>query len=244
MLTNFSQMTNRPFLFVLVSLLIACNPNHEKEIDQIFEKWDRSDTPGAAVAVVKDGEIIFKKGYGLANMEYEIAITPNTVFHIASVSKQFTAFAALLLEKDGIISMDDDIRKYIPEVPDFGKTITLRHLATHTSGLRDQWDLLALGGWRLDDVITTEHVLKLVNKQKGLNFDPGEEFIYCNTGFTLLAEVVARVSGKTFAEFCEERIFQPLQMDRTLFYDDHEKIVPNRSYSYYPDSLLGYKKVC
>lgn len=242
MLTNFSQMTNRPFLFVLISLLIACNPNHEKEIDQIFEKWDHSDTPGAAVAVVKDGEIIVKKGYGLANMEYEIAVTPNTVFHIASVSKQFTAFAALLLEKDGRISMDDDIRKYIPEVPDFGKTITLRHLATHTSGLRDQWDLLALGGWRLDDVITTEHVLKLVSKQKDLNFDPGEEFIYCNTGFTLLAEVVARVSGKTFAEFCKERIFQPLQMDQTLFYDDHEKIVRNRAYSYYPDSLLGYKK--
>ncbi len=242
MFMNFSAMHNRPLLFVLVSLLIACSPNHEKEVDQIFEKWDHSDTPGAAVAVVKNNEIIFKKGYGLANMEYGIPVTPSTVFHIASVSKQFTAFATLLLEKDGKISMDDDIRKYIPEVPDFGKTITLRHLATHTSGLRDQWNLLALAGWRLDDVITKEHVLKLVSKQKDLNFDPGEEFIYCNTGFTLLAEVVARVSGKSFADFCAERIFQPLEMDQTLFYDDHEKIVANRAYSYYPDSLMGYKK--
>src|SRR5690606_1473456 len=128
----------------------------EKEVDRIFEKWDHSDTPGLAVAVVKDGEIVFKKGYGLANMEYGIPVTPSTIFHIASLSKQFTAFAALMLEKEGKLSMDDDIRKYIPEVPDFGKTITLRHLATHTSGLRDQWNLLALAGWRLDDVITRE----------------------------------------------------------------------------------------
>ena len=210
------------------------------QVDELFASWDNKDSPGAAVAVVQNGAIVYKKGYGMANLEYDIPNSPSTVFHIASVSKQFTAFSILLLEKAGKLSLDDDIRKYIPEVPDFGKTITLRHLATHTSGLRDQWNLLAMAGWRLDDVITKEHVLKLVSKQKALNFNPGEEFVYCNTGFTLLAEVVARVSGQSFAEFTKANIFSPLKMKSTLFYDDHEKIVKNRAYSYHEDN--GYKK--
>ena len=213
----------------------------EGQVDQLFTVYDTNKTPGAAISVIKDGKIIYKKGYGMSNLEYGIPIAPSTVFHIASVSKQFTAFAILLLEKDGKLSYDDDVRKYIPEVPDFGKTITLRHLANHTSGMRDQWNLLAIGGWRLDDVITKEHVMKLVERQEELNFNPGEEYLYCNTGFTLMAEVVARVSGKTFAEFTEERIFKPLGMNSTLFYDDHEKIVKNRAYSYYGASD-GYKK--
>lgn len=213
----------------------------EGQVDELFIPWDSEETPGAAVAVVKDGKIIYKNGYGMANLEYDIPITPASVFHIASVSKQFTVFSILLLEKEGKLSLEDDIRKFIPEVPDFGKTITLKHLASHTSGLRDQWNLLAMAGWRLDDVITKEHVLKLVRNQKELNFDPGEEYVYCNTGFTLLAEVASRVSGKSFAEFTRERIFEPLNMSNTLFYDDHEKIVKNRAYSYSPDST-GYKK--
>ncbi|NHF60482.1 beta-lactamase family protein [Flavobacteriaceae bacterium TP-CH-4] len=164
----------------------------EAGIDQIFVDFDDIQKPGAAVAVVRDGEIIFKKGYGSANLEYDIPVSPTTVFHVASVSKQFTVFAILLLEEKAMLSLDDDIRKYLPEVPDFGELITLRHLATHTSGMRDQWDLLAMAGWRFDDVITKEHILKLVGKQKELNFKPGEQYLYCNTGFTLLAEVVAR----------------------------------------------------
>ena len=218
---------------------VAATP--EKRISQVFSNYAGSTGPGAAVAVVKDGEIIYKNGFGMANLEYDIPITPSTIFHIASVSKQFTAYAVLLLEKEGKLSLDDDIRKYIPEVPDFGKKITLRNLANHTSGLRDQWNLLAMAGWRLDDVITKEHILKLVSRQKELNFNPGDEFLYCNTGFTLLAEVVARVSGKSFAEYTDEHIFKPLKMNHTLFYDDHEKIVPNRAYSYYRTGD-GYKK--
>jgi len=212
-----------------------------EQVDEVFAQWNSRDSPGAAVAVVKNGAIIYKKGYGMANLEYDISISPSTIFHIASVSKQFTVFAILLLEKEGKLNLDDDIRKYIPEVPDFGKTITLRHLANHTSGLRDQWNLLAMAGWRLDDVITREHVLKLVSKQKSLNFNPGEEYTYCNTGFTLLAEVVSRLSGQTFASFTQKSIFQPLKMTHTLFYDDHEKIVKNRAYSYQSDST-GFKK--
>lgn len=242
------------FLFLAFSLnsLYAQSQEGEtkgKEVDKIFSSVDRENRPGAAVAIVKDGEIVFKKGYGMANLEYDIPVTSSTIFHIASVSKQFTTFSILLLEKDGLLSLDDDVRKYIPEVPDFGKTITLRHLAHHTSGLRDQWNLLALAGWRLDDVITREHILKLVSKQKELNFEPGEEMLYCNTGYTLLAEVVARVSGLSFAQFTEERIFRPLQMNHTLFYDDHELIVKNRAYSYkregkaYKKSVLSYANV-
>ena len=184
----------------------------EKSIDKIFADFDDSLKPGAAVAVVQNGEVVFKKGYGSANLEYEIPVTPKTIFHIASVSKQFTVFALLLLAEEGKLSLDDPIQKHISEVPDFGEEITLRHLATHTSGMRDQWDLLNLAGWRWDDVITKEHVLKLVAKQKELNFKPGEKFMYCNTGFTLLAEVVARVSKKSFAEFTRIRIFEPLKM--------------------------------
>jgi CubicO group peptidase (beta-lactamase class C family) len=213
----------------------------QKQIDQLFSVYDNLQTPGAAVAVAKDGKIIFKKGYGSADLEYNIPITPTTVFHIASVSKQFTAFSILLLEGEGKLSINDDVRKYIPEVPDFGKVITLNQLMHHTSGLRDQWDLLAMAGWRLDDVITKEQVLRLVSRQKDLNFNPGDEFSYCNTGFTLLAEVVARVSGQTFAEFTRKRIFEPLKMNSTLFYDDCEKIVKNRAYSYHADST-GIKK--
>lgn len=234
-------MTSRLLFFFGILYLTACTSNSQSNVDKIFKKWNSTKTPGVAVAVVKNGEIVYKKGYGMANLEYDVPVTPKTIFHIASVSKQFTVFSVLLLEKEGKLSLDDDIRKYVPEVPDFGKTITLLNLATHTSGLRDQWNLLALAGWRLDDVITREQVLKLISAQQDLNFDPGEEFLYCNTGFTLLAEVVSRVSGQSFSVFTDERIFKPLQMDNTLFYEDHEKIVPNRAYSYYSDSI-GYKK--
>ncbi|MEP2669298.1 MAG: serine hydrolase domain-containing protein [Cyclobacteriaceae bacterium] len=226
------------------------SPDLTAQVDALFKNWDTKETPGASVAIVKNGKIVYKKGYGMANLEYGIPNSPSTVFHIASVSKQFTVFAIMLLQKDGKLSLEDDVRKYIPEVPDFGKTITLRHLASHTSGMRDQWNLLVMAGWRFDDVITKEHVMKLVRKQKELNYEPGEELLYCNTGFTLLAEVVARVSGQTFAEFTEERIFKPLNMSSTLFYDDHEKIVRNRAYSYrraedgtYKKSVLSYANV-
>jgi CubicO group peptidase (beta-lactamase class C family) len=213
----------------------------EKQIDQLFNLWNNLESPGAVVAVAKDGKIIFEKGYGSAEPEYNIPITPSTVFHIASVSKQFTAFAILLLEKDGKLSINDDIRKYIPEVPDFGKVITLNHLLHHTSGLRDQWELLAMAGWRLDDNISTEQILRLVSRQKELNFNPGDQMMYSNTGFTLLAEVVARVSGMSFADYTRTHIFEPLKMTHTFFYDDCEKLVKNRAYSFYVDST-GYKK--
>jgi CubicO group peptidase (beta-lactamase class C family) len=203
-------------------------------VDRLFAPWTRPGSPGAAVAVVRDGEVVHAGGYGLANLEYGIAITPTSVFHIASVSKHFTAFAVGLLAQEGRLSLDDDVRKYLPEVPDFGHLITIRHLIHHTSGLRDQWELLAMAGWRLDDVITREHILKMVANQRELNFVPGAEHLYSNTGYTLLAEIVARVSGQSFARFTDQRIFRPLGMSRTHFHDDHQRIVPDRAYSYAP----------
>jgi len=215
-----------------------------RKIDQLLALVDRPDSPGAAVAVIQDGKTIYKKGFGSAQLEYEIPITPSTIFHVASVSKQFTAFAVAMLADQGKLSLDDDVRKHIPEVPDFGKTITLRHLIHHTSGLRDQWGLLRLAGVRWDDVMTLEHILTMVRNQKELNFDPGEERAYCNTGYTLLAETVARVTGQSFREWTQANIFEPLKMNNTHFHDDHEMLVPNRAYSYYPraEASLGFRK--
>lgn len=213
----------------------------EGKIDQLVRlaMANAGNGPGAALAVVKDGKVIYSKGYGYANLEYGVENTPSTIFHIASVSKQFTAFAIAMLADQGKISLQDDIRKYLPEMPDFGHVITIDHLVHHTSGLRDQWNLLALAGWRLDDVITREQVLRLISRQQELNFKPGEEMLYCNTGFTLMAEIVSRASGQPFPEWCKANIFDPLEMKNTLFYDDHEKVVPGRAYSYYKDGVTG-----
>ena len=188
------------------------------------------------------GSSYIAEGYGIAQLEYGVPITPSTIFHVASVSKEFTAFAVGLLAERGLVSWDDNIRKHIPEVPDFGIPITLRHLVHHISGMRDQWELLAVAGWRLDDVITKDQILRLVSRQRELNFAPGEEYLYCNTGFTLLAEVVARVTGRSFREWTQQEIFDPLGMSSTHFHDDHEMIVPNRAYSYSGNREAGFKK--
>ena len=210
-------------------------------IDDVFRQYDKPGSPGCSLAVVRDGKVVYKHGYGYANLEYDIPISPSTVFHVASVSKQFTAFAITLLASEGRLKLDDDIRKYLPEVPDFGKTITIKHLIYHTSGLRDQWELLAMAGWRLDDVITREHILKIIRNEKELNFEPGAEHLYCNSGYTLLAVIVERVSGQSFRQFTTDRIFKPLGMANTHFHDDHEMIVKNRAYSYQPEKAGGFK---
>jgi len=203
----------------------------DKQIDQLFSNYNQA-TPGAAIAVVKDGKIIFKKGYGTANLEYDMPVTTKTVFQIASVSKQFTAFSIYLLEKQGKVSLEDDIRKYIPEVPDVGKTIRIKHLLAHTSGIKDQAALQSLAGWRGGDVTKTQDVLRLISRQKELNFEPGSQFLYSNSGYTLLAEIVKRVSGGSFAGFAKKHIFEPLGMTDTQIYDDFERIVKNRADSY------------
>lgn len=233
-----------------VSLMAQTLPDSlTSKIDSIFKFYTPA-SPGCAVAVTKNGAVVFQKGYGMANLEYAIPITPNTIFHIASESKQYVAFCILLLEKEGKLFLDDDIRKHLTYVPDFGQKISIRHLIYHTSGLRDQWQLLANAGWQLDDVITQEHIIKLVTKQKVLNFNPGEEWLYCNTGYTLLAEIVQKASGLPLRQYADKHIFKPLGMNDTHFHDNYQEIVPGRAYSYnflragkYQHAVLSYSTV-
>lgn len=204
-------------------------------VDAIFQKMDSTVSPGCALSVMKDGKIIYERGYGMADLDHNVAITPTTVFHVASMSKQFTAASILLLAQQGKLSLDDPVRKYIPELPDFGTPVTIRELIHHTSGLRDQWDLLGLWGWRYSlDLITNDDVLYVVSRQKELNFPPGTKHLYSNTGYTLLGEIVKRVSGKSLREFTTENIYQPLGMKNTHFRDDHAEIIKNIAYGYEP----------
>ena len=210
-------------------------------VDQLFAEWNKPDSPGAAVAVARDGEVIYKQGYGTANLEYDIPITTTTIFDIASVSKQFAAFAITTLSHDGKLSLDDDIRTYLPDVPDFGNTITIRHLLHHTSGLRDWVQSLVIAGVAMEDVISFKHILKMARHQKALNFEPGEVYLYSNTGYNLLAEIVERVTGGSFREWTDTHIFKPLAMTNSRFHDDHQMILKNRAYSYQAVENNGFK---
>ena len=203
-------------------------------VDRLMAAYDREGSPGAAVLVFRGDQQLFARGYGSANLEYDAPITPRTVFHVASVSKQFTAFAIATLAAQGRLSLDDDVRRHLPELPDFGQRITLRHLLHHTSGMRDQWSLWTLAGGRADDVIRQGDLLRLINRQRELNFAPGSEWLYSNTGYTLLAEVVRRVTGEDFGAWMKGNVFAPLGMNDTQVYDDHQRIVPGRAYSYRP----------
>ena len=200
-------------------------------VAQIMSDYD-STTPGGVVAIVRGGKLVFARGYGLANLEHGIPNTPETVYHMASVSKQFTAFAILLLAQEGKLSLDDDIRKHLPELHDFGTPITIRQLIHHTSGIRDQWTLWAMAGGRLDDVITHADLMNLIRRQQELNFTPGAEHLYSNSGYTLLSEIVARVAKEPFGEFMKKNVFDPLGMKNTQIYDDHERLVKGRADSY------------
>ena len=213
----------------------------EVKVDQLFAEWNKSDTPGAALAVTRDGEVIHKQGYGTANLEYDIPITPTTIFDIASVSKQFAAFAITTLAHDRKLSLDDDIRRHLPDVPDFGSTITIRHLLHHTSGLRDWVQSLVIAGVAMEDVISFKHILKMARYQKVLNFEPGEAYLYSNTGYNLLAEIVETVTGDSFKEWTDTHIFKPLAMMNTHFHDDHQMILKNRAYSYQAVENGGFK---
>ncbi len=207
----------------------------EKISDSLFSSFDIEPGPGVAVLVVQDGKIAFKKGYGLANLSYDIRITPATVFDIASVSKQFTGYAISTLIQQGKLSPDDDIHKFLPDVPDFGKKILIRHLIHHTSGLRDWPEVLHAAGWRWDEAFTWDDILRMVKQQKELDFDPGSKYQYSNTGYNLLAVIVEKVTGKSFPVWVKENIFQPLQMHSSQVLSDISAVVPNGAESYYKD---------
>jgi len=206
-----------------------------RAIDRVFDAWRDTHGPGCALGVSRNGQTIVERGYGMANLETGTPIQSSSIFHVASVSKQFTAAAIMLLARDGKLSIDDNIRKYLPEIPDYGTPITIRHLLTHTSGLRDQWSLIYLARGRFEeDRITEADVMDIVARQKALNFTPGAEYVYSNTGFTLLGVIVKRVSGQSLKDFAAERIFTPLGMAHTHFHDDYTMLVPGRASAYEP----------
>jgi CubicO group peptidase (beta-lactamase class C family) len=204
----------------------------EAKVDKIFEPWSKPDIPGAAVAIVKDSRPFLVKGFGCADLEHNTPITPKTPFNVASLAKQFTAFAVLMLDAQGKLSLDDDVRTYLPEFPDFGYKITIRHLLYHTSGLRDWGGLTLMSGNRMDDVFTSRSILKLILKQQELNFEPGKEFAYCNAGYNVLAEIVACTCGQSFKEWTRANIFVSLGMERTAYKDDIRELIPGSAQSY------------
>ena len=222
------KRTLTALLFTLPSVLSAQATT--LGVDSIFSAFAGTDRPGCAVGVVQGGRPVFAKGYGMADLAQGIAITPQSVFHVASVSKQFTGMSLVLLARAGRLSLDDDVRKYLTDVPTYEKPITIRHLLTHTGGVRDQWSLLMTAGWRLgDDLITEQDVRDIVTAQKGLNFAPGSDWLYSNSGFTMAAMIVQRVTGRTLRAFADSAIFRPLGMSQTHFHDDNLMVVPRRT---------------
>lgn len=221
------------------SAAVADSGDHAR-VDRLFAQWDRTDSPGCAVGVYRNGRIEYARGYGMANLELGVALSPQSVLDIGSTSKQFTAMSVMLLARDGRLSLDDDIRKYIPELPNYGKTITIRHILTHTSGIRDYLTLWGLAGVDDADLTTDQDALELLARQRELNFAPGEQWLYSNSGFFLASMIVKRVSGKSLAQFAAERIFSPLGMTHTRFNDDHMSIIANRATGYAPRDGGGW----
>ncbi len=181
--------------------------------------------------MIKDGQVVYKRGYGVANLDYDIPISSKTVFNIASMSKQFTAFSVALLARQGKVSLDDDIRKYLPEMPQYATPVTIRQLIYHTSGIREYSHLMQLAGIRFQDA-TDDDIYKIIARQKELNFKPGDEYLYSNSGYFLLARIVQRASGKSLRRFADENIFKPLGMSATRFHDDRSEVIRNRATGY------------
>jgi len=221
------------FCLIQVCFLVAGDPD-PADIDKIFSQWDKPNSPGCAVGVVRDGKFIFKKGYGMANLEYGLPNSPDSVFRIASTSKQFAAMAMALLAEEGKVSLDDDIRKHLPEMPEYERPVTIRQLIHHNSGIRDYLTLMSMSGLRDNDWYSDEDVMNMLARQKGLNFKPGEEHLYSNSGYFLLSQIILRVSGQTLRQYAHEKIFKPLGMSHTHFHDDHSEIVPKRASGYRP----------
>jgi len=211
-------------------------------IATILAPWVSDNAPGVAVAVARDGEILFARGAGLANLEHGELITPDSVFQVASVSKQFTAFATLLLASEGKIALDEDIRTYVPQFAEYPRTVTIRHLLDHMGGLREVNTLATMAGWLDDDIQTHAQLMELVARQRGVNFESGARVEYSNTGYMLLAEIVSRVSGMPFEQFTRERIFAPLGMTNTRFKASRNDLVHGRASSYFP-AADGFKNV-
>ena len=212
----------------------------QSKIDAIFSKWNKPNSPGSSVGVIKDGKLIFAKGYGMANLDYNIPNRPETVFKIASTSKQFTAASIILLSQKGKLSLDDKLSKFFPKFPSYANDITIQNLLNHTSGIRDYIILARISGLGPNDNYTDKTVGKLLMSQQELNFNPGEEFVYSNSGYWLLGQIVEKVSGESLAVFAKKNIFEPLKMKNSRFHDNFVEIVKNRATGYKSDRKGGF----
>ena len=233
-----------PMRMVLVLLVVlgAATPvrgfqvdsDLRQRIDEVFSEYDRTNGPGCAVGLVQDGLLAYARGYGIGQMDHAVPLDETSVFYLASVSKQFTAAAVLIAEHEGYLALDDDIRTHIPEFPDYGVPVTVRQLLHPTGGVRDYLTLMSRAGTPYENILTDESMLGLIARQKELNFEPGSEHLYSNSGYVLLAEIVKRATGRSLREYAHQKIFQPLAMTNTHFHDDRTQIVKNRVFSYDP----------
>lgn len=237
------------FSLLLVAVAFSCGEHASaaepqdlaRSVDAVFAEYAKPGSPGCSLAVIQNGRIAYEKGYGLASLEHGVPIDPKkTVFDIGSTSKQITAASILLLAQDGKLSLDDEVRKHVPELPDYGTPVTIRHLLHHTSGIRDYINLMSMGGINVEDWTTADDALAAIARQKRLDFKPGSEHSYSNSGYFLLSQIVERVSGKKMREFAQERIFGPLGMTNTQILDDHTKVIPHRAASYAPARDGGF----
>lgn len=222
------------FLFSVLSFNLWAEIPQKAEIDNLFVEWDKPHVPGAALGIIQDGKLIYTRGYGMANLEYGIPINSKSVFRIGSTSKQFTAACIILLAQKNKLKLSDTLDKFFPDFPSYAKDITVQHLLNHTSGIRDYFTLADLKGLRADDYFDDDDLMHWLESQQSLNFKPGEEFSYTNSGYWLLGQIVNKVAEMNMAEFARKEIFKPLGMINTHFHNDHNHIVKNRASGYYP----------
>lgn len=220
------------FLIITTATSTLRADDTARKVDQIFAPFDKAGSPGCSVGVIRNGSFVYQKSYGYASLELAVPLTSASVFYMGSVSKQFTAASVVLAAEQGYLSLDDDVHKYLSELPDYGHSVTLRQMLHQTSGFRDLFDLISLAGLDPKEIESSADILKLIARQKGLNNVPGAEWIYSNSNYFLLAEVIQRATKKSLAQFAAENIFQPLGMVHTLFYDDNTLVVPNRVAAY------------
>src|SRR5215471_15881268 len=223
-------------LFILAILTLNVDGQlgtaDQTRIDELFKTWNNSTSPGAALGIVKDGKLVYTKGYGRADLEHDVPITDSTIFYIGSVSKQFVTMCILLLEEQGKLSLDDKVQKYLPDFPEYNAPLTIRNFIHHTSGVRDNLTLWPLAGNDYLDHIDKEEMYQMIRRQKELNFTPGEQFLYSNSCYFMLGLIIEKVSGQSLSRFGQENIFGPLGMRNTFFGDDNTRIIKNRAFSY------------
>ena len=210
-------------------------------IDQIFAQWNKPDVPGCGLGIIKDGKLIYARGYGMANLEYDLPNTPTSVFRIGSTSKQFTAACIVLLAKQGKLRLSDNLAKFFPDFPAYAQKITIQHLLNHTSGIRDYLLLASLKGLENDSYYTDDDLMQWLVNQKELNFAPGEDYLYSNSGYWLLGKIVGKAAGMNMALFAKKEIFEPLGMHHSHFHNNHQQIVKKRASGYMPTRKGGYR---